>query len=43
MKRQRVFAGWNTVEINELPSGVYSYILHDSGTRLGSGKMVKME
>jgi PKD repeat protein len=43
VRRERVYAGWNTVEIGDLPSGVYSFVFHDSGKRLGSGKVVKVE
>ena len=43
VQRQRIFAGWNTVEIGELPTGVYIYQLWDNGVHLGSGKVVKVE
>jgi PKD repeat protein len=43
VQRERIFAGWNMVEIRDLPSGVYSYVFHDSGKRLGAGKVVKVE
>lgn len=43
VKRQRIFAGWNTVEVGDLPRGVYHYVLEDGRMRLGAGKVVKME
>jgi len=43
VKRERVFAGWNTVEIDGLPNGIYSYRLWDGEVKLGSGKIVKVE
>lgn len=43
VRRVRIFAGWNTVQIAELPKGLYSYQLWDSGTLLGSDKLIKME
>jgi len=43
VRRQQEFAGWNTIEIGDLPSGVYSYRLWDKETKLGIGKVIKME
>ena len=43
LKRERVYAGWNTIEVADLPTGVYSYVFHDNGKRLGAGKVVKVE
>jgi PKD repeat protein len=43
VRRERIYAGWNTVEVGDLPSGVYSFVFHDSGKRLGAGKVVKVE
>jgi hypothetical protein len=42
VQRQRIFAGWNTMEIADLSSGVYTYQLWDSGTHLGGGKIIKV-
>jgi len=41
VRHERVFAGGNTIQIEELPSGVYTCHLWDNGIRLGSGKVIK--
>jgi hypothetical protein len=43
VKSERVYAGWNRIGVENLPSGVYSYRFHDNGKRLGAGKVVKVE
>lgn len=43
VKRERIYAGWNTVEIVDLANGMYNYRLLDSDKLLGSGKLIKME
>lgn len=40
LETKRVFAGWNTIEIDNLASGIYHYVLRDRGVSLATGKLV---
>lgn len=41
IKDQRIYHGWNTIEGNAWPAGIYFYELWDNGVKLGQGKIVK--
>jgi hypothetical protein len=41
MHQQRVWQGWNSVAVPELPAGIYFYEFWDGGVKLGTGKVVK--
>jgi hypothetical protein len=41
MHRQRLWQGWNTVEVPQLPAGIYLYEVWDGSVKLGQGKVVK--
>lgn len=41
LKSQRVFHGWNSVDVSNLASGMYYYSVEDSNVLLYSGKLMK--
>ena len=40
---QRVYPGWNSLELTGLPAGVYVWSVSDGTLKMGNGKVVKVE
>jgi PKD repeat protein len=40
---QRVYYGWNNLNLTILPKGIYGYIVKDKNVKLGIGKLVKIK
>jgi hypothetical protein len=41
VRTERIYYGWNSIDVSQLHSGIYFYRMMDGGSELGSGKVVK--
>ncbi|MEZ4960895.1 MAG: PKD domain-containing protein [Saprospiraceae bacterium] len=41
--RQRLLTGWNSLDLSQVPTGLYFYEIKEEGRLLGSGKLVRVE
>jgi hypothetical protein len=42
VRTERIYYGWNSIDVSQLYSGIYFYRMMDGGSEIGSGKVVKL-
>jgi hypothetical protein len=42
VRTERIYYGWNSIDVSQLHSGIYFYRMMDGGMEIGSGKIIKL-